>query len=90
MSALKLYPTGPSGSQSFLISSGSLKTYHDLKIAQYGYVDTAAFNRAVFASLRPGGTYFVLDHEVPSAANLEAPAGTNLAVIARLHRIAKA
>jgi predicted methyltransferase len=58
------------------------QNYHDLKIAQYGQVDTAAFNRAVFASLKPGGTYFILDHE--------APAGTNLAAIARLHRIEKA
>jgi predicted methyltransferase len=57
------------------------QNYHDLKIAQYGQVDTAAFNRAVFASLKPGGTYFILDHE--------APAGTDLAGIARLHRIEK-
>jgi predicted methyltransferase len=58
------------------------QNYHDLKIAQYGQVDTAAFNRAVFASLKPGGTYFILDHE--------APTGTDLAGIARLHRIEKA
>jgi predicted methyltransferase len=55
------------------------QNYHDLKIAEYGDVDTAAFNRAVFASLKPGGTYFILDHE--------AAAGTDLAGIARLHRI---
>jgi predicted methyltransferase len=58
------------------------QNYHDLKIAQYGQVDTAAFNKAVFSSLKPGGTYFVLDHE--------APAGTDLLTIARLHRIEKA
>ncbi|SDN41633.1 Predicted methyltransferase [Afipia sp. GAS231] len=58
------------------------QNYHDLKIAQYGQVDTAAFNREVFASLKPGGTYFVLDHE--------APVGTDLPTIARLHRIEKA
>jgi predicted methyltransferase len=57
------------------------QNYHDLEIAEYGHVDTAAFNRAVFASLKPGGTYFILDHE--------APAGTDLAGIARLHRIEK-
>jgi predicted methyltransferase len=57
------------------------QNYHDLKIAEYGHVDTAAFNRAVFASLKPGGTYFILDHE--------APTGTDLAGIARLHRIEK-
>jgi predicted methyltransferase len=58
------------------------QNYHDLKIAQYGQVDTAAFNREVFASLKPGGTYFVLDHE--------APVGADLSTIARLHRIEKA
>jgi predicted methyltransferase len=58
------------------------QNYHDLKIAQYGQVDTAAFNRAVFAALKPGGIFFILDHE--------APAGTDLAAIAKLHRIEKA
>ena len=57
------------------------QNYHDLKIAEYGEVDTAAFNRAVFATLKPGGIYFVLDHE--------APAGTGVAAIAKLHRIEK-
>lgn len=57
------------------------QNYHDLKIAEYGQVDTAAFNRSIFAALKPGGTYFILDHE--------APAGTDLAGIARLHRIEK-
>jgi predicted methyltransferase len=55
------------------------QNYHDLKIAQYGQVDTLAFDRSVFAALKPGGTFFVLDHE--------APAGTDLAGIAKLHRI---
>jgi predicted methyltransferase len=58
------------------------QNYHDLKIAQYGAVDTAAFNRAVFAALKPGGVYFILDHEAPS--------GTDTAGIARLHRIERA
>jgi len=58
------------------------QNYHDLKIAKYGQADTAAFNRAVFAALKPGGVYFVLDHE--------APAGTDLAEIEKLHRIEKA
>lgn len=58
------------------------QNYHDLKIAKYGQVDTAAFNRAVFDALKPGGIYFVLDHE--------APAGTDLAAIAKLHRIERA
>lgn len=58
------------------------QNYHDLKVAEFGQVDTAAFDRAVFAALKPGGTFFVLDHQ--------APAGTDLAGIAKLHRIEKA
>ncbi len=58
------------------------QNYHDLKIAEFGVVDTAAFDRAVFAALKPGGTFLVLDHE--------APPGTDAAGIARLHRIEKA
>jgi predicted methyltransferase len=58
------------------------QNYHDLKIAQYGAVDTAVFNRAVFEALKPGGTYFILDHE--------ANPGTTTAQIATLHRIEKA
>jgi predicted methyltransferase len=58
------------------------QNYHDLKIAEYGVVDTAAFNRALYAALKPGGTYFILDHE--------APKGTTVALIEKLHRIEKA
>ena len=58
------------------------QNYHDLKIAEYGSVDTAAFNRAVFQALKPGGTYFILDHQ--------ANPGATTADIARLHRIEKA
>ena len=57
------------------------QNYHDLKIAEFGTVDTAAFNRSVFAALKPGGIYFVLDHD--------APAGSDVAAITRLHRIEK-
>jgi len=58
------------------------QNYHDLKIAKYGVVDTDAFNRAVFAALKPGGTFFVLDHE--------ALPGTTVDDIVKLHRIEKA
>lgn len=58
------------------------QNYHDLHIAKYGPVDMAAFNRKVYAALRPGGTYFILDHQ--------ANPGTTEAQIAALHRIEKA
>jgi predicted methyltransferase len=58
------------------------QNYHDLKVAAFGHVDTLAFDRAVFAALKPGGIYFVLDHQ--------APPGTDDAAISRLHRIEKA
>jgi predicted methyltransferase len=55
------------------------QNYHDLKIAKYGVVDTLAFDRAVYKALKPGGTYFILDHQ--GAPNLTA------ADIEKLHRI---
>lgn len=58
------------------------QNYHDLKIAKYGVVDTAEFNKAVFKALKPGGTFMIIDHE--------APAGTDVAGIEKLHRIEKA
>ena len=58
------------------------QNYHDLKIAKYGVVDTAAFNRRVFDALKPGGVYFILDHQ----ANL----GTTVDQITVLHRVEKA
>jgi predicted methyltransferase len=58
------------------------RNYHDLLIAKYGDVDMAAFNRHVFASLKPGGLYFVLDHSAPDGS------GSNLT--ATTHRIDEA
>jgi predicted methyltransferase len=55
------------------------QNYHDMKIAEYGKVDTRAFDRAVFKALKPGGIYFILDHQ--GAPNLTD------ADIAKLHRI---
>lgn len=55
------------------------QNYHDLHIAKYGVVDMAAFNRHVYAVLKPGGIYFILDHQ--------ANPGTGEAQIAALHRI---
>ena len=55
------------------------QNYHDLKIAEYGQVDTLAFDRAVYKALRPGGIFFILDHQ--GAADLTD------AQIAKMHRI---
>jgi predicted methyltransferase len=59
------------------------QNYHDLKIAKYGpgghAVDTVAFDRAVYKALKPGGIFFILDHQGP--ANLSA------ADIEKMHRI---
>ena len=58
------------------------QNYHDLKIAKYGVVDLAAFNKTVFQALKPGGTYFILDHQ--------ANPGLTDEQIAKLHRVEKA
>jgi predicted methyltransferase len=55
------------------------QNYHDLKIAEYGTVDTVAFDKAVYKALKPGGVYFILDHQGPASL-------TN-ADIAKMHRI---
>ena len=58
------------------------QNYHDLKIAEYGAVDLAQFNRQVFAALKPGGVYLVLDHQ--------ANPGITTAEIDKLHRVEEA
>ncbi len=55
------------------------QNYHDLHDPFMGPVDMAAFNRAVFAALKPGGVYLVLDH-------VAAP-GSPANVTDTLHRI---
>lgn len=55
------------------------QNYHDLKILKYGKVNTVAFDRAVYAALKPGGMFFILDHQ--------GAAGLTLADIEKLHRI---
>jgi predicted methyltransferase len=45
------------------------QTYHDLHDKFTGPVDMAAFNKAVYDALKPGGLYVVLDHSAaPGAA----------------------
>jgi predicted methyltransferase len=55
------------------------QNYHDLYDKFMGPADVAAFNRAVFAALKPGGVYVVLDHA--------AAAGSGIAATDTLHRI---
>jgi len=55
------------------------QNYHDLHDKFMGPVDMTAFNRAVYAALKPGGTYIVLDHM--------AEAGSPADVTDTLHRI---
>jgi predicted methyltransferase len=59
------------------------QNYHDFKIDKYGpaghAVDTVAFDRAVYAALKPGGVFFILDHQ--------GPPGLAQADIAKMHRI---
>jgi len=55
------------------------QNYHDLKIAKYGKVDTVAFDRAVYDALKPGGIFFILDHQGASDLTDDQ--------IAKMHRI---
>ena len=55
------------------------QNYHDLHDRFMGPVDMALFNRAVYAALKPGGVYIVLDHV--------AAAGSAPDVTDTLHRI---
>jgi predicted methyltransferase len=53
--------------------------YHDFKNPGMFAVDTAAMNKAIFASLKPGGLYIVIDHA--------AAAGSGTRDTRSLHRI---
>jgi predicted methyltransferase len=46
------------------------QNYHDLHDKFMGPADVAAFNRAVYAALKPGGAYVVLDHADKPGAGL--------------------
>jgi predicted methyltransferase len=55
------------------------QNYHDLHDRFMGPADVTAFNRAVYAALKPGGVYVVLDHA--------AAKGSGLSATETLHRI---
>jgi predicted methyltransferase len=57
----------------------TVQNYHDLYGPFAAEGTGAAFDRAVFAALRPGGVYLVIDHD--------APAGTGLSGAGQQHRI---
>ena len=55
------------------------QNYHDYPDAFMGHLDPSVLNRAVFAMLKPGGTWFIIDHAT-------AP-GAGMSETERLHRI---
>ena len=55
------------------------QNYHDYPDAFMGRIDPGQLNRAVFAMLRPGGTWFIVDHA--------AEPGSGMRDTERLHRI---
>jgi predicted methyltransferase len=48
------------------------QNYHDLYDKFMGPADVAAFNKAVFAALKPGGVYVILDHAAIKGSGIEA------------------
>ncbi len=57
-------PIAPSAPVDLLFTA---QNYHDLH-GYFGAEAAAAFNRAAFASLKPGGTYVVIDHSALAGA----------------------
>jgi predicted methyltransferase len=55
------------------------ENYHDLRIPMFGSQNMAAFNKAVFNALKPGGVFYIEDHA--------AAAGAGDTVVGTLHRI---
>ena len=48
------------------------QNYHDLYDKFMGPADVPAFNKAVFAALKPGGVFVVLDHAAAAGSGIEA------------------
>ena len=57
----------------------TVQTYHDYPDEFMGRIDPAQLNRAVFGMLKPGGTFFIVDHA--------AEPGAGMRDTERLHRI---
>lgn len=62
----------------------SAQNYHDLALTEYALGDRNAVNRAVFAALKPGGVYILIDHSAVAGAPVETNAETTI------HRIDQA
>lgn len=56
------------------------QNYHDLHVRFMGPADVPAFNRKVYAALKPGGVFVIVDHVAPAGMAVEAASN-------RLHRI---
>ena len=56
------------------------QNYHDLHVRFMGPSDVPAFNKKVFAALKPGGVFVIIDHVAP--AGMDETTAVN-----RLHRI---
>ena len=54
------------------------QNYHDLHLARFS-LDVVAFDRAVYAALKPGGVFFIEDHAAAPGSGLDVPD--------KLHRI---
>ena len=48
------------------------QNYHDLYDKFMGPADVPVFNKAVFAALKPGGVYIVLDHAAAAGSGIDA------------------
>ncbi|HWA00343.1 MAG TPA: methyltransferase [Caulobacterales bacterium] len=46
------------------------QNYHDFHLAEENFDDPAAINRAVFAALKPGGLYVIIDHSARDGSGL--------------------
>jgi predicted methyltransferase len=69
-------PSAPEPLDAFVIFS----VYHDMHTpAPFGAGDVTPLNRAVFAALKPGGTYLVTD--------FAAPKGSGFTVTPQVHRV---
>ena len=53
------------------------QNYHDLYDKFMGPADVPAFNKAVFAALKPGGRFVIIDHAAPDRSGLAATETTH-------------